>query len=90
LITLLKFAAILFLAWMLYKGVRSLLAGGTQKERMGGRRDGEGEVLDIMVQDPQCGTYVPQGQAVRAKLNGQELFFCSRECRDKFLAENKQ
>lgn len=34
--------------------------------------------------DPRCGTYVAEELAVRAFVGGQELFFCSAECRDAF------
>lgn len=34
-----------------------------------------------LVKDPVCGTYVPEDTALRAGEN----FFCSEECRGKFL-----
>lgn len=39
-------------------------------------RDGE-----QMVQDPQCGTYLPISEALRANIRGQQHHFCSRKCR---------
>ena len=36
-----------------------------------------------MVQDPECGTYVPRSDAVKAQLKGKTLYFCSADCRDK-------
>ena len=36
-----------------------------------------------MVQDPECGTYVPHNGAIKAQLKGKTLYFCSAECRDK-------
>jgi YHS domain-containing protein len=44
----------------------------------------EGEEL---VQDPICKCYVPQTQAYAIDFKGKKLFFCSRECQKKFLAE---
>lgn len=35
--------------------------------------------------DPQCGMYVAQELALRASVNGAEMFFCSAACRDAFL-----
>ena len=47
-------------------------------------------VDDIMVKDPQCNVYFPKRKAVRAKTtDGQELFFCSTECREKYMIEHK-
>ncbi|MGK2907932.1 MAG: PP0621 family protein [Desulfuromonadales bacterium] len=37
-----------------------------------------------MIQDPQCGTYVPRSDAVTAQLNGTTHYFCSTDCRDKY------
>jgi hypothetical protein len=34
-----------------------------------------------LVKDPVCGTYVPETSALRAG----EMFFCSEECRGKYL-----
>ena len=41
-----------------------------------------------MVQDPECKTFVPRSDAVRAQHKGQALFFCSDECRNKYLGKN--
>lgn len=37
-----------------------------------------------MVKDPQCGTYLPRGDAVTGQVNGEVRYFCSDKCRDKF------
>ena len=36
-----------------------------------------------MVRDPECGTYVPRSDAIKAQLEGKTLYFCSTDCRDK-------
>jgi YHS domain-containing protein len=43
-------------------------------------------VTEEMVQDPFCHTYLPRSQAVRRKIRGQEQYFCSPGCLEKFLA----
>jgi len=40
-----------------------------------------------MVQDPLCGTWVPIGQAVLLEAKREKHYFCSPECRDKYLKE---
>lgn len=37
-----------------------------------------------MVQDPQCGTYLPQSDAISATIRGTQYHFCSRKCRKLF------
>ena len=35
-----------------------------------------------LVRDPQCGTYVPQSNAILLKRAGETVFFCSATCKD--------
>jgi YHS domain-containing protein len=42
-----------------------------------------------MVRDEVCDTYLPQEDAVRANVGGVDYFFCSRECRDKFIEQKR-
>ena len=43
-------------------------------------------ITEEMVRDPVCQVYVPRSEAIRRKIHGQEHFFCSPGCLDKFLA----
>lgn len=43
------------------------------------------ESADV-VADPVCGTFVDPASAVSITYDGRTHFFCSAECRDKFLA----
>jgi YHS domain-containing protein len=43
-----------------------------------------GEIDDIMIQDPYCNVYFPQRSGFHLNNNGEDLYFCSAECRDKF------
>ena len=36
-----------------------------------------------MVQDPECGTYVPKSDAIKASAAGKTHYYCSTDCRDK-------
>lgn len=44
---------------------------------------------DVLVQDPVCHTYVPEGQAVTLKHQGTTVHFCSAKCRDTFMLEQQ-
>jgi uncharacterized protein len=39
-----------------------------------------------MVRDPVCQVYIPRSGAIHREIRGQEQFFCSPGCLDKFLA----
>jgi len=36
--------------------------------------------------DPVCGTYVAAGTGITRQIQGQTVYFCSAECRDKYRA----
>ena len=42
------------------------------------------EVDDIMVKDPACGIYLPESDAIKAKIKGEVHYFCSEQCIEKF------
>ncbi|RPI72743.1 MAG: YHS domain-containing protein [Desulfobacteraceae bacterium] len=42
------------------------------------------KVIDEMVQDPVCKTYIPRRDAVKKTIGGKELSFCSQECAVKY------
>jgi YHS domain-containing protein len=37
-----------------------------------------------MLLDPECGTYIPRNDAIKAQVKGATHYFCSDECRDKY------
>lgn len=86
---LIRLALIALCVWLLYRVLRGYLASRTASGPTGARRRGERQgrppAIEELVQDPQCQTYLPKGEAVRARVGGQELFFCSEKCRDAYL-----
>ncbi len=60
--------------WSLYWALRGLLRGDSPS-----RRDQKGEGEE-MVRDPQCGVYIPHSNALKRRVRGETVFFCSREC----------
>jgi hypothetical protein len=69
-----------FNSWLLKHGPSS---GGAVADRRSSAVD------DVMIKDPQCHVYFPKRDAVRVTTGDQELFFCSTDCRDKYLLENR-
>ena len=55
----------------------------------GSARRPEGEIEDVMVQDPQCGVYFPRREGIPLQQEGDTLYFCSAACRDAYLSEKK-
>jgi YHS domain-containing protein len=75
---LLSFVLLVFLLLLL---IKSYLA----RSRRGSRPPAPGDVEEMAL-DPQCQSYVPKGEAIEAGGN----YFCSRECAERFLADQRK
>jgi len=72
-----------FLIWLIiggafYWAMRELLRSASPGR---GPRNGEGEE---MVRDPQCGVYIPVTSALRRRMRGETVYFCSRQCEEAY------
>jgi len=43
-------------------------------------------VTGELKKDPSCGTYISTTTSIKEKVGGQTVHFCSKECRDKYVA----
>lgn len=74
------------LFYLLYR----LLFGPSQKPVDRSRQDSgsDDDQRDVLVEDPVCHLYVPQGQAVSTRKDGKTFYFCSDKCCKIFLSGN--
>ncbi len=76
----LRWAILVGIAYLVYRVLRSRRRWrGAQVGRGGDTGD------EIMVQDPFCKTFIPRSQALREGEGSEALFFCSRECRERYM-----
>jgi YHS domain-containing protein len=40
-----------------------------------------------LVEDPYCHIYVPMSQAYKTTIDGQDVYFCSQKCLEKYMSE---
>ena len=73
------------LAYIIYKFIR-LYQHLSKKSRIPRQPK---QISGIMVKDEVCNTYLPKEDAIREIVSGKEYFFCSKDCRKKFLEEKK-
>lgn len=78
---------LLFLFWLVRAILRYLFAGSnteiaSQRPRPVPTVSSGGDLK----KDPVCGTYVSADTAVRGRINGETVHFCSAACRDKYRA----
>jgi YHS domain-containing protein len=43
-----------------------------------------------MIKDPFCEVYFPKRNGVHLNLSGKDLYFCSNQCKDKYLAAQSE
>jgi uncharacterized protein len=43
-----------------------------------------------MIKDPYCQAYFPRRNAVHLNFRGSDLYFCSKNCRDKYIAHQSK
>ncbi len=82
---MIKIIFLAVLAYILYRLVKGVLS---PRSKIDTRK--AGGVIDEMVQDPFCGTYIPRRESVRRVIEGQEYLFCSEECADKFAVQESE
>lgn len=81
-----RFLITIALAYIFYRLFRNLFKPNIKVSR---QQDPQA-VISEMVQDPYCKTYIPRNEAYRAVLGGREVFFCSKECAEKFKQGEKE
>jgi uncharacterized protein len=77
---------LLGIIYVCYRAVKSwMLSRGSQKKEVFDKT--AGQIDDVMIKDPFCEIYFPKKDGVHLRINGKDLYFCSKECRDKFVEE---
>ncbi len=93
LIWILEVIAVLWLVRVLWRTIAGWLGvlrgssqfAGSEPQRSNPVRPASGMAPQELVKDPQCGTFVSPELSIRARSQGRELHFCSRECEQKFF-----
>ena len=80
---------VLVIIVLLYVGYKIVMMLKRRKstEAKAYRADGDPPRREDLVQDPFCKTYVPKSQAYVREVDGQQQYFCSRDCCEKYLSE---
>ena len=74
-----RFIILALLGYLLYRTVKGVFRSNKEIDR-----SVDGGVIDEMVQDPFCKTYIPRRDSVKRVIDGNEYHFCSDECASKF------
>lgn len=80
---LLRILAFLWILWILRKIFGFFLGKPAKPPSPNSKGDGPKNT----VKDPVCGMYMDPGLAIRVQRKEGDLFFCSEECRRRYLAD---
>jgi len=62
------------------------LSGAAQANRPAQRSSGQQVPLSgELKKDPACGTYISAASSIKETVAGQTFYFCSKQCRDKYV-----
>lgn len=85
---IIKVLAVLVLFYVGYRIVMMLRRVKSQNVK-GYRVDAAPPAGEDLVQDPFCKIYVPKSQAYPKEIDGRRQYFCSKDCCEKYLSEQK-
>ena len=86
---MIKFLILFGVGYLLYRAMRSWMSPDARpKKSVSGKATGE--IDDVMIKDPYCGVYFPRRDAVHLNFGGNDLYFCSKECRDQYMARQSK
>ncbi len=77
------YALIAYLIYVIVKFYQSLKQSKKSRPKKSSK-------LSIMVKDEVCNTYLPEEETIKEWHKGKEYYFCSHECREKFLESKKK
>jgi YHS domain-containing protein len=80
----------LLLGYLLYRGLKKWLLTNIPTDRTEKNDHPLTDMDDVLVKDPFCRSYFPKRKGVSLEFEGEQLYFCSTECRDHFLLEQKK
>ena len=78
-----RFFVFIILIYLLYKVIETVGKLKPSKNENYQFKSSATEGEDL-VEDPVCHTYVPLSQAVKKEISGNDYYFCSKQCSEKY------
>ena len=78
-----RFFVFIILIYVLYKVIKNV---GQLKPAKNGNYQFKASPVggEDLVEDPVCHTYVPLSQAFKKEISGNDYYFCSKQCSEKY------
>jgi YHS domain-containing protein len=81
---IIRFILFLIILYLLYCLAKGILRINSKSSKRVSERPTQGEDL---VEDPICHTYVPISEAFELMMGNKTVYFCSRECSEKYKSD---
>jgi len=75
--------------YVFYRALKSWMFPGPEASKTVADKN-IGKIDDVMIKDPFCKAYFPKRNAVPLNIGGRDLYFCSTECKDKYIAARSE
>jgi len=85
LIRVVEFLLVILIVRIVLRGLAGMFAAAAPARRQA-PPSSPPRVIEDLVRDPVCNTFVPRSRALAARVDGRETLFCSAACRDRALA----
>ena len=83
---MIRFIILFVVVYILYRSIKSwMFPTASSKRSVSGQA--AAEIDDVMIKDPFCEAYFPKRNGVHLNFGGKDLYFCSSQCKDNYLAE---
>ena len=86
---MIKILILLGVGYLLYRAMKSWMFPDARSQKNVSAKEA-GQIDDVMIKDPYCETYFPRRDAVHLNLSGNDLYFCSKECRDQYMSRQSK
>jgi len=80
-----RFVVFIILIYLMYRIIKSI--GQTKPVKNENYQFKASPVgVEDLIEDPVCHTYVPLSQAFRIEISGNDYYFCSKQCSEKYVS----
>jgi uncharacterized protein len=78
---------LIVISGLIYLGYRALksLTGQSPSPKVSASDRNSRKIDDVMIKDPFCEVYFPKRNGVHHRHNGEDMYFCSENCKAKFI-----
>ena len=85
---ILRLLLLIVIFYLAYRLMKLLLPPGRNRktDEVGHRQTNR----EDLIEDPYCHTYVPEGDAFRASIDGKTVHFCSKKCYKQYEKQRKE